>query len=233
MHSKFFACLAAVASIALAQPASAADMPTKSVKAPMAAPVYNWTGFYIGIEGGGGRADTQHTNINNGINSGTVRISGGLFGGTYGFNYQMGALVIGLEGDISWSGIRKEFASTTGAFCFVGIPCVTKLTYLGTDRVRLGYAWDRLLAYGTAGVAFGTVKGNILNAPGFPEGSSSRIGFIYGGGLEWAFAPKWSVKGEYLRTDFGDKVTYIGIESISLKNLDIVRFGLNYNFGSF
>jgi len=229
------ALLTAAAIMGLAASASAADMPTKGPVSKAVAPIYNWTGFYIGIEGGGGWADTQHTNATNGVNSGTTRISGGLFGGTYGYNAQFGSWVLGLEGDFSWSGIKKDFVTlNNNNFCTVGFECVTNLRWLGTDRARVGYAWDRLLVYGTAGVAYGSVEATIRNSS-FAVGNSTRVGFIYGGGVEWAFAPAWSVKAEYLRTDLGDKHTYSSnsgtvLENVSLKKLDIVRFGLNYHF---
>jgi outer membrane immunogenic protein len=208
--------------------AFAADMP---VKVPPPAPVFNWTGFYLGIEGGGGWADTRHTNVINGGNSGTVGIDGGLFGGTYGYNWQSGSWVFGLEGDFSWSGIKKNFNDTGSGFCTGAVQCVTDLRWLGTDRIRLGYAWDRLLVYGTAGVAYGDVRGTITNA-GFDVGDKMHSGFTFGGGVEWAFAPNWSVKAEYLRAGLGDKITYgLNTEAVSLKNLDIVRVGLNYKFG--
>ena len=222
--------LAAVVAFSFSNAASAADMPVKGFRAPITAS-YNWTGFYVGFEGGAGWGDTQHTNVSNGGNSGTSNINGGLFGGTYGYNMQFGTWVIGIEGDISWSGIKKDFNDNNGSFfCSGAVQCETQLRWLGTDRLRLGYAWDRLLVYGTAGVAYGSVRGTITNA-GFPDGSTSRTGFIYGGGVEWAFVPKLSVKAEYLRADLGDKVTYTSVESVSLKNLNIFRVGINYNFG--
>jgi outer membrane immunogenic protein len=212
-------------------PAIAADMPVKGpVYKAAPAPMFNWSGFYVGIEGGGGWGDTEHHNVEAGGSSGIHRISGGLFGGTYGYNWQSGSWVFGLEGDISWSGIKRDFTGDGGAFCPAALQCQTDLRWLGTDRARVGYAWDRLLVYGTAGVAYGNVEGHIL-APAFPSGNNTRAGLIYGGGVEWAIAPYWSLKAEYLRADLGDKVTYVGNESISLKNVDIVRVGLNYKFG--
>src|SRR5215475_1314704 len=92
--------------------ALAADLPTKAPIYPAAAPVFTWSGFYLGIVGGGGWGHTRHTNSFNQATSGTVDINGGLFGGTYGFNWQSGSWVFGLEGDISWSGIRHEFNDT-------------------------------------------------------------------------------------------------------------------------
>jgi outer membrane immunogenic protein len=72
---------------------------------------------------------------------------------------------------------------------------LTNLRWLGTDRVRLGYAWDRLLVYGTAGIAYGNVQATLLGAPFLVTiGDNTRTGFIFGGGAEWAFAPAWSLK---------------------------------------
>lgn len=92
----------------------AADM---LLKAPPP-PVWSWTGFYVGIEGGDGWGSTRHTNATTGINSGTNNnLDGGLFGGTYGYNWQSGALLFELEGDISWSGIRDTFPDNGSGFC--------------------------------------------------------------------------------------------------------------------
>ena len=103
------ALVTAISTAVLVQIGLAADLPAKApVMLPKAVP-YSWTGFYLGIEGGGGWADTRHTNVMNGINSGDVRINGGLFGGTYGYNLQLGSWVFGIEGDFSWSGIKKNF----------------------------------------------------------------------------------------------------------------------------
>lgn len=207
-----------------------AAMSATALAAPYtAASAYNWTGFYLGLEGGGGWADTRHTNANNGATSGTSRIDGGLLGATYGYNFQAGSWLLGFEGDISWSGIKDHFASS-GSFCPSFVPCLTELRWLGTDRIRAGYVWDRLMLYGTLGVAYGSVAGTIENA-GFTKGSSTRAAFVFGGGLELAFAPNWSAKVEYLRiNDFGDDITYGGVERVSLKNVDIVRVGINYRF---
>jgi outer membrane immunogenic protein len=79
------------------------------------------------------------------------------------------------------------------------------------------------------------VEATLVGAPFLVTvGDNTRTGFIYGGGVEWAFLPAWSVKAEYLRTDLGEKVTYNVInifpQSVSLTNIDIVRVGLNFHF---
>lgn len=230
--------LSALTLVTIATSAIAADLPVKPPVQPLLPAPYNWTGFYLGIAGGGGWADSRHTNAVNGINSGNVGISGGLFGGTYGYNWQLGSWVLGFEGDFSWSGIRNNFFDNNGSdFCSpaVAIQCVTNLLWFGTDRARLGYAWDRLFVYATAGVAYGKVEGT-LNGATFlvTSGQNTRAGFTAGVGAEWAFAPNWSVKGEYLWTDLGTTTTYTVInrfpETVSLTNLNIFRVGLNYHF---
>ena len=231
--------LAATAAVTLAAPAQAADMSVKARPAAVVAAAYNWTGFYVGLVGGGGWADTRHTNNINGANSGTVGISGGLLGGTYGYNAQFGSWVLGVEGDFSWSGIKGSFNDTGSGFCVGVVQCETSLRWFGTNRARLGYAADRLFIYGTAGVAYGNVSGfltNVTPPPTFVAGNNTRAAFVYGAGVEWGFAPAWSVKAEYLRTDLGDQATYGTtalplLERVSLKNLDIVRVGVNYRFG--
>ncbi len=163
----------AISALLIVAPLSAANAADMAVKAPLQAPapVYSWTGFYVGVEGGGGWAKTQHTNSGNGINSGTTDISGGLLGGTYGYNQQFGSWVIGVEGDFSWSGLKKFFNDNNGTgFCSPNpAQCETDLRWFGTDRARLGYAWDRYLVYGTAGVAYGDVMGNLTNAAGLGQ----------------------------------------------------------------
>jgi outer membrane immunogenic protein len=134
--------------------------------------------------------------------------------------------------------LRAIFLESSGSdFCSAALAlhCSTNLRWLGTDRVRLGYAWDRLLVYGTAGVAYGNVEAALVGAPfSVTVGDNTRAGFIFGGGVEWAFLPAWSVKAEYLRADLHDKIIYNMItifpQIVSLTNIDIARVGLNYHF---
>jgi outer membrane immunogenic protein len=212
----------------------AADM---LLKAPPP-PVWSWTGFYVGIEGGDGWGSTRHTNAITGINSGTNNnLDGGLFGGTYGYNWQSGALLFGLEGDISWSGIRDTFPDNGSGFCGINDACHTQLNWLGTDRVRVGYASNRYLVYGTGGVAYGAVQANI---PGSVFGcctneTHTRAGYAAGAGFEVMFARNLSAKLEYLNVNLGNTANYHEIASGDAENVlvtsNIVRAGLNYHFG--
>jgi outer membrane immunogenic protein len=240
---KFFVA-AFVVTVCWYAPARAADMPVKlPLKAPVASQVYSWAGFYLGVEGGGGFGSTWHTNaLFPAANSGgNADLRGGLVGGTYGYNWQSGHWVTGVEGDLSWSGISDTFTSSKGlaTFCPAAFPCYTNLQWLGTDRARLGYAQDGVLVYVTGGVAYGDVRATILNAGPFGIDSEThlRAGYTVGGGIEARIDRNWSVKLEYLYVDFGTRVGYTALppppplqpENVYL-NSNIVRAGLNYQF---
>ena len=118
------------------------------------APMYNWTGFYAGINGGYGWGSSNW----DGFPAGNISTSGGVVGLTFGYNWQTPAspLVFGVETDIDWSNMRGSTACTTG--------CETRNNYLGTFRGRLGYAMDRWLPYITGGLAYGDIH---VNQTGF------------------------------------------------------------------
>ena len=157
--------------------AAAADLsrpaPQQYYKAAVAPPVYNWTGFYIGINGGGGFGRSAW-DTTGGFNN-----SGGLVGGTLGYNYQVGQAVFGVEGDIDWANIN----GTTTSACPLG--CKTGDDWLGTVRGRLGYAADRFMPFITGGAAFGDIK---TSTPGFAGATQTNVGWTVGAGLEFAIA---------------------------------------------
>jgi len=227
----------AIASLGLAGPANAADMPARApaYKAPVAmAPAWNWTGFYVGVAGGGGWGSTRHTNEFNNATSGTNdSLNGGIFGGTYGYNWQLGSsFVAGFEGDISWSGIRDSFTNNN-PFCGPA-PCVTNLKWLGTDRARFGFVWDRFLAYATGGIAYGSVQATCCGIPAISDETRWRTGYAVGGGIEAMLAANWSAKLEYLYVNLGEKTNYQALtipagEKV-LVTSNIVRLGINYHF---
>jgi outer membrane immunogenic protein len=146
-------------------------------------------------------------------------MSGGLIGGTLGYNWQAGPLVYGLEGDIDWSNIR-------GSGVCGGIGCSTRNNWLGTARGRLGYAADRFMPYVTGGFAFGDISNS---AAGFADARSTKTGWTVGGGIEAALAGPWTAKVEYLYVDLGHGSGAIpGTDATFHSN--IVRAGLNYRF---
>jgi outer membrane immunogenic protein len=233
-----FTTLAAVTVIGFASIASAADMPVKVT--PMKAPVpvaYDWTGFYLGIEGGGGWGTSHHGTATVPDFSDNFKVSGGIVGGTAGYNWQTGAFVIGVEGDVSYSALTGSTAGFAPIFCPDGTAasnCTTKLRGLETLRARFGYAWDRFLPFVTGGLAVGQIYG--ASDPGNVNfGSTNKATWTVGGGVEAAINRNWSVKAEYLYADFG---TLSGLFirnpgafpfDVSLKT-HIVRMGLNYRF---
>jgi outer membrane immunogenic protein len=174
--------------------AIAADLPPRYQQpvaraAPLYYPGYFWTGFYLGINGGGGWGRSQWDGVDR------FDVSGGVIGGTIGYNWQINRVVLGAEGDIDWSGIR----GTTTVFCPPG--CNTRNYWLATVRGRLGYAFDRFLPYLTAGLAVGNINASLL---GFPGGTVTNAGWTVGGGLEVGIVSNVSLKAEYLFVDLSD-----------------------------
>jgi len=221
--------------------ANAADIPARMPgKAPVVvASIYNWTGFYVGIEGGGGWGHSQHFTSAFPVDfSGTFNVSGGLIGGTAGFNWQTGALVLGVEGDFAYAAIKGSTAGIQAPFCPDGTAlanCTTSLRNFGTVRARAGYAWDRYLPYVTGGLAFGQIYG--ASDPGdVNSGTKTKAGWTIGAGIEAALSRNWSAKIEYLYADFGTASGVFirpspGINPFDVKlNTNIVRGGLNYRF---
>ena len=151
--------------------AVAADLAPYYQPGPVYNPIYTWTGFYVGINGGGGWGTSQWDGLN------SFDVSGGLIGGTVGYNWQFGPAVVGAEGDIDWSGIK----GTTTVLCPAG--CETRNKWLATVRGRLGFAFDRFLPYFTGGLALGDINANL---PLLPGGSISNAGWTVGAGLESA-----------------------------------------------
>jgi outer membrane immunogenic protein len=219
--------LALVGVAAFAGSAAAADLPPPAAqnyyKAPAYVQPYSWTGFYLGINGGGGWGsstwDVPAT--------GRFSTSGGVVGGTLGYNYQFGQIVTGLEGDIDWADIN----GTSSTACPTG--CKTNDNYLGTFRGRLGFAADRFLPYITGGLAFGDIQ---ASTPGFPGNTASNAGWTIGGGIEASLWGNWSAKVEYLYVDLGrtNCGTSCGAPAGVVDNVsfhtNLLRGGLNYRF---
>lgn len=199
--------------------ASAADIPRRRAmpaKAPVyVAPVYNWTGPYLGLYGGGGWG---RSGFSDPLATGNFNLSGGVAGGTLGYNYQMGQAVLGVESDFGWSNIRDS--TPCG-----GTSCETRNNWLGTARVRLGYAVDRFMPYVTGGAAFGDIKTSVA---GVGDSHTSKAGWTVGGGVEAAISGPWTAKLEYLYVDLGHGGSVLGSDASFKTN--IVRAGINYRF---
>jgi outer membrane immunogenic protein len=258
--------------------AMAADLaPRPYAKAPMmATSAYSWTGFYIGGHAGYDWMDsTDRLTPANALTAGSgffipptiianflpLDPKGFIGGGQAGYNWQVSPMwVVGLETDLSWTNLDQTTALPGPADFTRIMTAHEKLDWFGTFRGRAGITpVDRLLIYGTGGVAYGHASlstaltridpvtgANTCILPGgggnnCQKGSASdtKIGWTVGAGLEWAVAGPWTVKGEYLYYDLGSlsHTMFDPLFPTTLFNAtaplrgNIVRAGLNYRFG--
>jgi outer membrane immunogenic protein len=227
MMKKVLLATVAVAALGTA-PAFAADLAAKTyTKAPALAPLPTWAGFYIGAMGGYASED----------GSNSFGRKGGFAGGTLGYNWQQGNFVFGLEADAAWADINS---STSGLAFVPGIGVTplsgeAKIQDWGTVRGRLGYAWGPALLYVTGGYAWADSK--ISFATPLTSSSDSQIhsGWTVGAGAEYMFAPKWSVKAEYLYKSFGNEnYTFATLPGLNggtgTTNFHSGQVGINYHF---
>jgi len=224
-----------IAVITTAISAQAADLPDRSnspsyYKAP-AELSFDWTGFYTGINGGYAWGRSSWSDPAVGADSGSFNTSGGLVGGQLGYNWQTGSVVLGIETDVDWMSAKGSTAGP-GGVCATdgGGQCQTQQSWVGTTRGRIGYAFNRLLPYVTAGVAYG----NIQAAQPTGTTTNTNAGWTAGGGVEYGFDRNWSARLEYLHVDLGT-ATFMGDASgtstLAVPVTDeIVRAGVNYHW---
>jgi outer membrane immunogenic protein len=228
----------AVAFVSMATAASAADFPVAPpMKAAMPAPIlFSWTGCYVGVEGGGawGNGDQNIT--------GKMSLKGGIAGGTIGCNIQMSNFVVSGEADFSWTNKRGS-APELPQFTPANIS-ETRERWLDTFRGRFGYAIDRFMIYGTAGVAVAGSTVSVTNpAFGTVSDSRDRTGWTAGLGGEFAVwtggAFDVTLKLEYLHVGFETHQYFTSAPVLAgipiptrntLLTDDIVRGGLNVKF---
>jgi outer membrane immunogenic protein len=194
--------------------------------------VYDWTGFYLGLNGGGAWGTSNQTQVfAPNRSTGSFDTSGGLVGGTVGFNLQIDQFVFGLEGDLDWASVSGSINCPTAGFT-----CSTTSSYLLTGRGRLGYALGWWLPYVTGGAAMGQVKQSFSPAIGINDGvATNRVGWTVGGGLEYAIGNSgWAAKVEYLHVDLGTfycniACAGVGGQTIGTRfNEEIFRAGIDY-----
>jgi len=215
-------CVVITGLIVLTGAAAAADLSQPPPVYPKAQvfvpPSYDWTGFYFGINGGGGFGSSSWDS------TGSRDVSGGLVGSQFGYNRQIGQAVFGVEGDLDWTDINGSSNNS----CAAG--CKTSNTWLSTVRGRLGYAADRYMPFVTGGAAFGNIE---ASTPGFPQGGADRTGWTLGGGLEAALVNNWTAKVEYLYVDLGSFNCGfncgVTTDNVSF-HTNVLRAGLNYRF---
>ncbi|TGQ19249.1 MAG: porin family protein [Mesorhizobium sp.] len=216
------ALLCSVAFLAISSPVLAADLVH-----PVAAMPFSWTGFYVGGQAGGGWNDSHWSG---GFVPFNTNGSGGIFGGQIGYNYQIGQYVLGIEGDLAGSTVKGDNQCSID----VGTACETKQDYLGSVRGRLGYAFDRFLIYGDAGVAFTKYKIAEVDAANQTFGGGSRVGWTAGLGAEYALTDHWTAGVEWnyydfgTRTGFSDLGTGFRIDNRDTENVVVGK--INYKF---
>jgi len=238
---------------------SAADLPAPVPPMPVAAP-FTWTGCYVGILPGyhisddddveiGGDPDLEESQDAGNVPFELPTSSDGpTIGGQAGCNFQHSRLVFGPELDLSVGDLSDEEAVTLGG---VNVTTTFKrdIELFGTVRGRIGYAFDRVLPFVTAGLAFASVdvEASIVPGAGAPVGApvlagsedGFQLGWTVGAGVEVALGQHWSIKGEYLYYDLGSET--LDIETISgapdeTATFDydnsgsVVRAALNYRF---
>jgi outer membrane immunogenic protein len=242
--------------------AQAADIVVKApvYKAPEAK-VYDWTGFYVGVNVGVGlgRNLTQDT-ISNGLNPPTLFVPqsylgpiGAIGGGQIGYNWQISNVVLGLETDIQAAGMTDNQTCVHPGFIEVTCPPVgpglrfnQKLDWFGTARVRAGLATGPVLSYLTGGFAYGGASTTVTDdvfafGPATSTVSGTRTGWAFGSGVEASLGGNWTAKAEYLYLNLGTQagnyvavLTGIGSSSRAYSSdihENVFRAGLNYRLG--
>jgi outer membrane immunogenic protein len=235
---------AAVSSAALAS-----DLPRKAAYNPSyytSTSVYNWDGFYVGGNVGYGWMRSSANNIgdNWGTVSGSSSGSGFTGGITAGYNFVIGRVLAGIEGDVNFGGIGGASTATATYYSVLPVDTTVKssLGTYATLRGRLGYlVTDRLLAYGTGGLMTGKVEDSVSSVLwAYPQGNATatnqKTGWTAGLGVEYAFAPNWTAKVEGLYYNLGKShlQTPNGFGAMNDTTVDhrgkLIRAGLNFHF---
>jgi outer membrane immunogenic protein len=202
----------AIIGLGMATAASAADLPRKAPA--YVAPIgYNWTGLYVGLNAGYGFSREGDAN-------------GFVGGGQIGYNWQASGspFVFGLEAD--FQGNDQDTSVTVGA-----ATATARIRSFGTVRGRIGYAWDRVMVYGTGGFAYQNSNVDLTVAGVTASSSGYDSGYAIGGGIEWAVWDRMSLAAEYLYVGVEDRsVTVGGLTATGNLDNNIVRAKLNYRF---
>lgn len=244
--NKKIALAAAAVSVLFTTAAAAADMAPRYAKAPppAAIAIYNWTGFYIGVHGGGAWAHSNVTDVDAYAAAAlpgtvtTVNTSGFLAGGQVGYNWQANQYVFGIEADGGWMDIGGTAPLTgTGSGTRVGL----RSGSYGDITGRLGLAFNSALLYVKGGWAFLDDASQFSTVSGSFSGRTTHSfnnGYVIGAGIEYGFTPNWSAKVEYLHFNFGDTLDYTVFNAVGTplrfnQNLTVetAKVGVNYRFG--
>ena len=236
--------LGTIGLVALTASAFAADLPQRPMPAPAPAVVmpylYDWTGFYLGANGGYGsnRACWGNFTVDGVLRptEGCTSKSGGVFGGQGGYRFQMGGLVLGAEVMGDWASLRASQLS----IAFPGATDYAKVTSVGLLTGQVGYAWNAALLYLKGGGAWATNNASVVSAAGVGiiNASSNRLGASVGVGFEYLFTPNWSAGIEYDHLMMGNANNSFSCSAICAtaantisQNIDMVTVRVNYKFG--
>jgi high affinity Mn2+ porin len=208
-------------------PAMASDMP---VKAPRIQSVFDWTGFYIGAHAGYSRGSSNAA-LSDPATTATSNSFGGMIGGVQaGYNYRLpSGILLGLEADITFPNYLTS-NSVVSSLATARSAATEQWDYVGTARGRVGYATGPWLAYATGGLAWAGER--FLNTPAIGSDEktlNTRLGWAAGAGVEYAFAPHWSARLEYLYSQFGKADIRFPSATQYASTLDFqsLRLGLN------
>jgi len=238
---KFLLGTVGLIALGAAAPAVAADLPARTyTKAPAyVAAVYDWSGFYIGANGGWGSSRDSRTNVTTASFLRRHDATGGVAGGQLGYRWQTGAWVFGLEAQGDWADLR----GSTQSILFPLNSFSSRMDAFGLFTGQVGYAWNNSLFYVKGGAAVTDRRYDFIsNATGLPISSSgyaTRWGGTAGVGLEYGFAPNWSAAIEYdhifENTHTVAFVSPAGLPRpatfVSGGDTDLVTVRLNYRFG--
>jgi outer membrane immunogenic protein len=244
MRKFWFAAAMGFAAFSVAAPASAADLAAKPyVKAPPApvVAVYDWTGFYIGANGGWAQSHSCVDFITalGTFASGCGDRSGGVVGGQIGYRWQFNQFVVGVEGQGDWADLKNTRVSLFNPT----LSTTAKTDGIGLITGQLGWAWNAALLYVKGGAA---VTGNRLTifdnttGVGLVSADSTRWGGTVGVGFEYGFSPGWSVGVEYDHLFMGHNNNSFSVVDPRLaavlndrisQDVDMVTVRFNYRFG--
>lgn len=205
---------AAIAVLALTITASAADLPVEPEievyePLPVQSTSYDWSGVYLGAMLGYTWAEYSVEGL------GDIDDNGYVAGAYTGYNFQSGSLVFGIEGDFAAAGLDETSGGTT-----------LETDMIGSVRGRVGYAFDRILAYGTGGVAFA----NVTADDGTVSDDNWHSGYVLGAGVEAAMTDHILARVEYLYSDFGEETYDLTADTDADLTSHTIRAGLGYKF---
>jgi len=240
MRQNLLLVTASLLALVATAPASAADLGAPVYnKAPMMMPgLYDWSGLYVGINGGGGSSHNCWNYLYDppsSIAEGCHNATGATFGGQIGYRWQASNWVFGLEGQGNWA----DFSGGNISQYWVDYDNNSKINSFGLITGQIGYAWNNVLLYVKGGAA--VVGSNLdMRYSGYQIASASTTqwGGTIGTGLEIGFAPNWSIGFEYNHLFMGDRDTsllesgrYVTKTDRISQDIDMALVRLNYKFG--